>query len=67
MLRTVYAQVPPKVEYSLNELGQSVMPVMRQLNIWGREYAAALESIPGPEGKAPAPAKSSEGKATQGA
>ena len=40
--REVYAQVPPKVEYSLSELGQSVMPVMRQLCDWGREYEAAL-------------------------
>ncbi len=41
VLRRVYAQVPPKVEYSLTELGDSVMPLMRQLCAWGR----ALEAI----------------------
>ena len=33
--RTVYAQVPPKVEYSLTDLGQSVMPVIESLCHWG--------------------------------
>lgn len=42
--REVYAQVPPKVEYSLSELGASVMPVMRQLCAWGMEYEAALKA-----------------------
>ena len=38
VLREVYAQVPPKVEYSMTELGKSVMPVLRQLCQWGRGY-----------------------------
>lgn len=33
--REVYAQVPPKVEYSLTELGRGSEPVLRQLNTWG--------------------------------
>lgn len=36
--RKVYPQVPPKVEYSLTELGVSVMPLMRQLCGWGENY-----------------------------
>lgn len=36
--REVYPQVPPKVEYSLTELGQSVMPVMSNLCQWGMKY-----------------------------
>ncbi|MCJ2165454.1 MULTISPECIES: helix-turn-helix domain-containing protein [unclassified Pseudodesulfovibrio] len=36
--REVYAQVPPKVEYSLTELGQSVMPVLVNLCQWGTKY-----------------------------
>lgn len=36
--REVYPQVPPKVEYSLTELGQSVMPIISQLCQWGKEY-----------------------------
>lgn len=33
--RTVYAQVPPKVEYSLTPLGQSLAPVLAALKHWG--------------------------------
>lgn len=33
--RTVYAQVPPKVEYSLTERGRSLEPVIRALKTWG--------------------------------
>lgn len=36
--RKVYPQVPPKVEYSLTELGQSVMPVIESLCKWGSKY-----------------------------
>lgn len=36
--RKVYAQVPPKVEYSLTEFGQSIMPIMEALCKWGRSY-----------------------------
>lgn len=36
--REVYPQVPPKVEYSLTELGRSIMPVMESLCHWGRKY-----------------------------
>lgn len=37
--REVYAQVPPKVEYSLTELGESVLPVIGSLCRWGESYA----------------------------
>lgn len=37
--RTVYPQVPPKVEYSITELGKSIRPVMDTLCAWGRLYA----------------------------
>ncbi len=35
IVRTVYAQVPPKVEYSLSELGQSMTPILLSLKQWG--------------------------------
>lgn len=38
VLRKVYAQVPPKVEYSLTELGLSVVPVLEHLVVWGRTF-----------------------------
>ena len=36
--RKVYTQVPPKVEYSLTELGKSLMPILDQLCDWGSEH-----------------------------
>lgn len=36
--RTVYAEVPPRVEYELTELGGSLRPVLRSLQVWGTEY-----------------------------
>ncbi|MEC7119476.1 MAG: helix-turn-helix domain-containing protein [Pseudomonadota bacterium] len=36
--RRIYPQIPPKVEYSLSELGQTVIPVIQQLSSWGRQY-----------------------------
>ena len=36
--REEYPQVPPKVEYSLTELGYSLMPVMDALCRWGHEH-----------------------------
>jgi DNA-binding HxlR family transcriptional regulator len=39
VLRTVYPEVPPKVEYSLTDLGRSLMPVLVSLNDWGKEFA----------------------------
>ncbi len=37
--RQVYPQVPPKVEYSLTPLGQTLRPVLDALHAWGRTYA----------------------------
>lgn len=36
--REVYAQVPPKVEYSLTELGRSLIPLLWQMFAWGERY-----------------------------
>lgn len=38
VLRTIYTQVPPKVEYSLTETGQSLKPLLAQLRAWGEWY-----------------------------
>ena len=35
--RQVYAQVPPKVVYSLTELGRNYEPMLRQINAWGEQ------------------------------
>lgn len=36
--RKVYAEVPPRVEYSLTELGRSLEPILDSLKNWGEEY-----------------------------
>jgi DNA-binding HxlR family transcriptional regulator len=36
--RKVYAEVPPRVEYSLTELGRTLEPTLRQLCEWGKDY-----------------------------
>ena len=38
VVRTVYAQVPPKVEYSLSPLGRSLEPVLMTLKAWGEAH-----------------------------
>lgn len=38
IVREVYAEVPLKVEYSLSEYGQSLMPVLRMMYDWGKNY-----------------------------
>jgi DNA-binding HxlR family transcriptional regulator len=44
--RKVYAQIPPKVEYSLTELGHSVLPVLDQLSRWGAMFEAEVSARP---------------------
>lgn len=36
--RTVYPEVPPRVEYSLSELGESMRPIIKSMENWGTEY-----------------------------
>ena len=42
ILRTVYPETPPKVVYSLTELGESITPLLKDLCDWGTSYQKAL-------------------------
>ena len=38
LTRKVYAEVPPRVEYTLTELGRSLRPVLASMAEWGSKY-----------------------------
>lgn len=38
VIRTVFPQVPPRVEYSLSDLGESMKPVISAMEAWGLYY-----------------------------
>ena len=38
VIRTVYAEVPPRVEYSLSELGETLRPILDAMQAWGTDY-----------------------------
>ena len=40
--RTVYAEVPPRVEYALSELGETIRPILDAMERWGMDYKASL-------------------------
>jgi DNA-binding HxlR family transcriptional regulator len=45
IIRTVYAEVPPKVEYSLSPSGRSLEPVVMALKAWGDAHADLFPTL----------------------
>jgi DNA-binding HxlR family transcriptional regulator len=43
--KTIYPQLPPKVEYSLTDFGLSLLPVIEAMSNWGNENRARLEHL----------------------
>jgi len=71
VLRTVYAEVPPRVEYTLTPLGESLQPIIGALKHWGEGYlkrSAESEVLPRRNGRSlPISKAKSEARGAQGA
>ena len=44
--RTVYPEVPPRVEYAMTGLGRSLMPILTAIRDWGTEYLRSKDIEP---------------------
>lgn len=45
--RTVYAEVPPRVEYALSDLGETLRPILDAMGQWGEGYKAMANGTGG--------------------
>ncbi|WP_084652704.1 helix-turn-helix domain-containing protein [Mesorhizobium sp. WSM1293] len=50
--RQVFAEVPPRMEYSLTEFGKTLAPVLNAMKEWGEAFAAPNGLVCGPDGEA---------------
>lgn len=66
LTRTVYAEVPPRVEYALTETGRSLRPVLEAMLEWGTRYKAGTAAAAGPT-PSPIPDGGAQGRRTEGA
>ena len=46
VIRTVYAEVPPRVEYSLSDISRKLTPIWQQLENWGQEHRSIMDRHP---------------------
>lgn len=43
--RKIYAEIPPRVEYTLTEFGLTLSPIMQSMAIWGLEYRMKKQNM----------------------
>ncbi|MBR2077481.1 MAG: winged helix-turn-helix transcriptional regulator, partial [Exiguobacterium sp.] len=44
VIRTVYPEVPPRVDYRLSEYGKTLIPILEAMNEWGMRHAERMRS-----------------------
>ena len=49
--RTVYPEVPPRVEYAMTDFGRTLIPILQALCTWGAEYLGVENGSPGCQAK----------------
>ena len=45
VIRTAYAEIPPRVEYSLSESARQLIPIWEQLEEWGVQHRGVMECL----------------------
>ena len=58
IVKKIYPQLPPKVEYSLTEIGWSIMPIIDAMNRWGDANREFLENVVAQDARIPQTSKS---------
>lgn len=36
--RIIFPQIPPRVEYKITELGETLMPILKEMSVWGQKH-----------------------------
>ena len=49
--RTVYPEVPPRVEYAMTDFGRTLIPILQALCAWGTQYLEIENGCPGCQAK----------------